>query len=323
MAGVTLPITESITIDIPILNYDNHKEWKDAVLLNLGILGFDYALRIKKPAELTAESTEEQKALYERWATANRLGVFLIKSKIAREIRGPVDDIEDIEPLLKAIDDQFVDANKSLTSTLIMQFINMRLSTVKGTRKHIMELRDIAAQLKKLKIILPDAFVVHFALNTLSQDYNAFKISYNTHKDEWSINQLITMCTQEETRLLTELGESAFMATTRPKRKSGKPKGLTIAAKEKLTPKADIKKIQKCFFCKKKGHMKKDCIKFQKWMSQKGNLRVKKIDHNVVREIDDKHEHQLTYKRNRELHKYLNSDYKFISRNTTEKARVS
>ncbi|XP_019156976.1 PREDICTED: uncharacterized protein LOC109153575 [Ipomoea nil] len=270
MAGVTLPITQSITIDIPILNYDNHKEWKDAVLLNLGILGFDYALRNEKPAELTAQSTEEQKTLYERWATANRLGVFLIKSKIAREIRGPVDEVEEIKLLLKAIDDQFVDANKSLASTLIMKFINMRLSTVKGTRKHIMELRDIAAQLKKLKIILPDAFVVHFALNTLSQEYSAFKIAYNTHKDEWSINQLITMCTQEETRLVTELGESAFMATTRPKRKSGKPKGLTIAAKEKLTPKADIKKIQKCFFCKKKGHMKKDCIKFQKWMSQKG-----------------------------------------------------
>ncbi|XP_019167872.1 PREDICTED: uncharacterized protein LOC109163579 [Ipomoea nil] len=181
---VTLPITQSIIIDIPILNDDNHKEWKDAILLNLGILGFDYALRIEKLAELTAKNTEEQKTLYERWATTNRLGVFLIKSKIAREIRGPVDDIEDIEPLLKAIDDQFADANKSLASTLIMQFINTRLSTIKGTRKHILQLRDIAAQLKKLKIILPDAFVVHFALNTLSQEYSAFKISYNTHKDE-------------------------------------------------------------------------------------------------------------------------------------------
>ncbi|XP_019179840.1 PREDICTED: uncharacterized protein LOC109175038 [Ipomoea nil] len=229
------------------------REWKDAVLLNLGILGFDYALHNEKPAKLTAESTEEQKTLYERWATANRLGVFLIKSKISREIRGPVDDIEEIKPLLKGIDDQFVDANKSLASALIMQFINMRLSTVKGMRKHIIQLRDIAAQLKKLKIILPDAFVVHFALNTLSQNYNAFKIFYNTHKDEWSINQLITMCTQEETRLITELGESALMATTRPKRMSGKPKGLTMAAKGKQTPKADIKKIQKCFFYKKKG----------------------------------------------------------------------
>ncbi|XP_019155733.1 PREDICTED: uncharacterized protein LOC109152489 [Ipomoea nil] len=177
MAGVSLPITQSITIDIPILNDDNHKEWKDVVLLNLEILGFDYAIRNEKPLELTTESTAEQKTLYERWETANRLCVFLIKSKIAKEIRGPVDEIEEIKPLLEAIDEQFVDANKSLTSTLIMNFINMRLSTVKGTRKHIMQLRDIAAQLKKLKVILPHAFVVHFALNTLSQEYNAFKIS--------------------------------------------------------------------------------------------------------------------------------------------------
>ena len=27
-----------------------------------------------------------------------------------------------------------------------------------------------------------------------------------------------------------------------------------------------------CFFCKKKGHMKKDCPKYKKWLEKKGNL---------------------------------------------------
>ncbi|XP_019166918.1 PREDICTED: uncharacterized protein LOC109162689 [Ipomoea nil] len=269
MAGATHPGTQT-QINVPILNEDNHKEWKDAILLQLRLLELDYAVLNEEPPEVTEESTGEAKQLRSQWEKSNGLCVLFIKSRISRKIRFCFEDIKKAKPLLKAIDDNFIESKKVLAMTLIMKLRNLRLSTVKGTRKHIMELRDIAAQLKKLKIILPDAFVVHFALNTLSQEYSAFKIAYNTHKDEWSINQLITMCTQEETRLVTELGESAFMATTRPKRKSGKPKGLTIAAKEKLTPKADIKKIQKCFFCKKKGHMKKDCIKFQKWMSQKG-----------------------------------------------------
>ena len=262
----SLPITQTITIEVPMLDEDNYKEWKDAVLLHLGLLELDFALLNKEPPAVTEASTDVAKALYERWERSNRLAVYFVKSKISKESRGSIAEIEKIEPLIKAIDEQFVDSKKSLASTLIMKFINLRLSTVKGTRKHIMQVRDIAAQLKKLEITLPENFVVHFALNTLPQQYSPFKISYNTHKVEWPINELITMCAQEEQRLITELGESALVTTTKSKKKSGKFKGSTIAAKG-LTPKADIKKIHKCFFCKKKGHMKKDCIKFKKWMS--------------------------------------------------------
>ena len=73
-------------------------------------------------------------------------------------------------------------------------------------------MRDIAAQLKTLEVEMFNSFLVHFILNTLPQQYGPFKISYNTHKDKWSINKLLTMCVQEEKRLKMELGESALMA---------------------------------------------------------------------------------------------------------------
>ena len=34
----------------------------------------------------------------------------------------------------------------------------------------------------------------------------------------------------------------------------------------------DNKNKTKCFFCKKEGHMKKDCLKYKKWLEKKGNL---------------------------------------------------
>jgi len=58
-----------------------------------------------------------------------------------------------------------------------------------------------------------ESFFVHYILNTLPQQYGPFKILYNTHKDKWSINELMTMCVQEEGRLVMELGESAMLAT--------------------------------------------------------------------------------------------------------------
>ena len=63
-----------------------------------------------------------------------------------------------------------------------------------------------------------------------------------------------------------ELGESAFMEKQGKNKNQAKQKG-----KGKVPPQAKIKKESKCFFCKKKGHMKNDCVKFQKWLEKKGN----------------------------------------------------
>ncbi|XP_057483788.1 uncharacterized protein LOC130770362 [Actinidia eriantha] len=111
---------------------------------------------------------------------------------------------------------------------------------------------------------MSESFLVHYILCTLPQQYGPFKISYNTHKDKWSINELLTMCVQEEGRLGMEEGEKVnFTIQGKKKRDQAKNKG-------KIPAQSDIKKESKCFFCKKKGHMKKDCSKFKSWLDKKG-----------------------------------------------------
>ena len=84
---------------------------------------------------------------------------------------------------------------------------------------------------------MPDSFLVYYILNTLPQQYGPFKISSNTHKDKWSINEFFTMCVQEEGRLKMELGESALMATKGKDRNQAKKK-----RKGKIPPQGGIKK---------------------------------------------------------------------------------
>ncbi|PON79861.1 Transmembrane protein, partial [Trema orientale] len=192
-------------LEIPELRGDNYKVWKERILLHLGWMDIDYAIRKDEPPAVTEESTPGEIALYERWERSNRLSVMFIKTKITASIRGSVEQYEKVRDLLKAIDEQFVTSEKALASTLIMKFSTLRLTTVKGVRDHIMQMRDITAQLKKLEVDISESFLVHFILNTLPQQYGPFKISYNTHKDKWSINELMTMCVQEEERLVMEL----------------------------------------------------------------------------------------------------------------------
>jgi len=69
------------------------------------------------------------------------------------------------------------------------------------------------------------------------------------------------MCVQEEERLVMEMGESALLTTTCGKNKATKSQA-NQKGKGKISPQANIKKVAKCFFRKKKGHMKKNCPRF-------------------------------------------------------------
>ena len=59
------------------------------------------------------------------------------KIKISAGIRGSVDQHDNVKALQKAIDAQFETSDKALASTLIMKFLSLRLTSVRGVRKHI------------------------------------------------------------------------------------------------------------------------------------------------------------------------------------------
>ncbi|XP_057481134.1 uncharacterized protein LOC130768153 [Actinidia eriantha] len=215
-------------------------------------MDIDYAIRKDESPAITETSTPDAVDLYEKWERSNRLSY------------------DKVKPLLKAINEQFATSDKALASTLIMQFSSMRFTGTRGVRDHIMRMRDIAAQLKALEVEMSKSFLVHYILCTLPQQYGPFKISYNTHKDKWSIDELLTMCVQEEGRLGMEEGEKVnFTIQGKKKRDQAKNKG-------KIPAQPDIKKESKCFFCKKKGHMKKDCSKFKSWLDKKGMQNLRK-----------------------------------------------
>ena len=54
-----------IRLDVPDLDGDNYKIWKERILLQLGCMDIDYAIRKEEPI-LTEPSTPVQLALHER-----------------------------------------------------------------------------------------------------------------------------------------------------------------------------------------------------------------------------------------------------------------
>ena len=59
----------------------------------------------------------------------------------------------------------------------MMRLSGMRFDSTEGVHDNIMEMRDIATQLKSLKVKIFDSFLVHFILNSLSIKYALSRFS--------------------------------------------------------------------------------------------------------------------------------------------------
>ncbi|XP_052188678.1 uncharacterized protein LOC127799025 [Diospyros lotus] len=101
-------------------------------------------------------------------------------------------------------------------------------------------------------------------------------MNYNTIKDKSNVNELTSMLIQEEMRLKYQRAHTVYFLKHQEagksfKKRSGKSKKkgpcnlnnfLKGAHKEPM--------VVKCHFCKKSGHMNKDCLKRKAWFEKKG-----------------------------------------------------
>ncbi|XP_028769731.1 uncharacterized protein LOC114727185 [Neltuma alba] len=124
----------------------NYANWRDDVLLQLGCMDLDYALRYEKPPRLDdASNDKEAKERYELWERSNHLSLLLIQQRITRSIRGAIPKCETAKGYLEALDKQFKPIDKQMVGAIMSELCVMRLTGIGGVRQHIMKMRDLAS----------------------------------------------------------------------------------------------------------------------------------------------------------------------------------
>ncbi|KAK4397292.1 hypothetical protein Sango_1565800 [Sesamum angolense] len=108
-------------------------------------------------------------------------------------------------------------------------------------REYIMKMSHLASKLKALKLDLSEDLLVHFILISLPTQFNQFKVSYDSQKETWSLNEVISYCVQEEERLKQDKTEYAHLASTL----KGKDKGKKMKKDNGAVDTAPQKKQQK------------------------------------------------------------------------------
>ncbi|CAJ2662216.1 unnamed protein product [Trifolium pratense] len=191
-------LTVSFPNSVKTLNGTNYEDWKDSLNLYLPLHDFDLALRIDKPAAITAQSTEAQKTLHEKWEASNRKCVNVISYTMEKSIRQSIPEIDVAKDYLKAVGKKFTRFDKAKKSEYLSLFDKTLYDGVSGVREHIMKMIHYYNKLKELKVEIGEDTLIWRVLQSLPPQFDVMRTSYNTQKAEWTIDEMIAIITQEE-----------------------------------------------------------------------------------------------------------------------------
>ncbi|CAN6716687.1 unnamed protein product [Malus baccata var. baccata] len=200
--------------NIETLTGSNYKKWKEDMEIALGMMDFDLALREDKPAVITVTRTAEEKLKFAQWEKANRMALMIMRRAMTSSVKGGIPKSNSAKEFFDAVGNKFKDSEKAETGNFLTKLTSMKFDGVGNVREHILKMLDIAQKLKELEHPITDQFQVHMALNSLPAQYGQLKVSYNTQKATWDIDDLISMCAQEELRLSIDKVETINLVHT-------------------------------------------------------------------------------------------------------------
>ncbi|KAL8147436.1 hypothetical protein AgCh_004952 [Apium graveolens] len=227
--GKNMPLTVTASVNsasaqlsmIPMLNGTNYVTWKENVEIVLGCMDLDLALRKEQPVPTTDDPKTDQ---IEKWEGSNCMCLAIMKSTIPTGFRGSIAESTSAKKFLSEIEQYFAKNEKVETSNLLSKLVTMKYKGKGNIREYIIGMSNLAGKLKELKLELSDELLVHLVLISLPPLFRHFVVSYNTQKEKWTLNELISHCMQGEERVLREKTESAHLASSShdKKRKRGK-----------------------------------------------------------------------------------------------------
>ena len=84
------------------------------------------ALRIDKPASLTEASNAEEKTIFNAWEISDRLSTMFLRMTIDTNIKTSLPTPENAKDYMKAIENRFKTADKSLAGKLMANLTTMK-----------------------------------------------------------------------------------------------------------------------------------------------------------------------------------------------------
>ena len=115
-----------------------------------------------------------KKDLYKAWEKSNRQSIMFMRMTIVKNIKTTLPKTYDAKEFLANVAERFKSTDKSLAGTLMAKLTTMKFDGTRGIQEHFLEMTNLAAQLKTLRMNVDEFFLTQFILNSLPPQYRPF-----------------------------------------------------------------------------------------------------------------------------------------------------
>ncbi|XP_056683736.1 uncharacterized protein [Spinacia oleracea] len=155
-----------------------------------------------------------------------------------------------------------------------IEILDIKLKKGEPASPHVLKMIGLIENISRLDQQFSQEMVVDTILYSLHSRYDQFKLNYSMNSLDKTLTELHGMLTTAEKTLKTDK-QDVFMVRGGKFKKSGKKRNAKKGGKKasliKQTggTKSEKKKVSQptseseCFYCKKKGHWKRDCLKLK------------------------------------------------------------
>eukprot|EP00261_Vitis_vinifera_P033612 XP_019074855.1 PREDICTED: uncharacterized protein LOC109122470 [Vitis vinifera] len=161
----------------------------------------DLALRVDEPSKPTDMSSADERSFYEKWEYSNRSCLMVMKYTMDKSIKECVPKTERVKEFLKYVKANYTKTDKAEMTTHLKLLTTTVYDGVGGIKDHIIKLKHYFNKANEMKVELSEKFLKWLILESLPAPFDAVKLTYNALKEEWTLEELMSIVVQHAVSL--------------------------------------------------------------------------------------------------------------------------
>lgn len=223
-------------------------------------LCYNVLLQKKHAKPIKEKGVKPESMSKEEWEEMDELARSTIMLSVSESLLFNLENIDSAWDMWQRLEDLYAQQSAASKVYWLKKLMDLRMKEGTSMSVHLNEFNSIFSQLTNQKFDIDDEFKATFLLCTLPESWDTFRTALSN-------SNAVLLFVDVESALLTEemnrKNNAANKSNALNARGRSQQRGRS-QDKEKSRSKSRSKKDIECYYCGKKGHMKKQCFKWKK-----------------------------------------------------------